>query len=665
MATPNWIPVARDYDRDHEKLALEKSSATSHPLLLNRPKPTVTVSEKSIGGSSGKSPVKPASSASADPLADPLSGAIRDPLSDPLAGGSSAPIIDDPLSGAFNSRAGQVETKTQAIENVRQAALELHESNLNSPWQAKKLQIRKDYTITGNITLNSSAISEFAGSGVEDGSSTRRVDKYDKRLANLEKRDATADEKIEMSQKEYESHVHRLTNDLSKAWAKDERVGSLKIAIQLAKLLGDTNMPSFYPSIFVIVTDALDKFGEMVYSRLFSRAEDALNTAANLPAGSKKKLKLSSQFTCQDVPMLARDTCRNWFYKVSCIRELLPRIYIEIALMKCYRFLTDNELPSIITRIGSIIRGLGDPLVNSYARLYLVVIANDVMHSIPNTSGIPTNAAALSMFQDLMFSFPMIKDPSNVAELERKKLPLKSYHFVMSPVIEWMLKYISPSNVTGSSSGSSVTGSNKELFQNVLQLYRDHSNESVVLKHIIDSFDASYYAHAATGMVTLIKASEPTCFSTVDLLTSLGRQFAIFPPPEESRLIVLNDVWKVVSKSQELSSYVKCTAAWLDVVQKYYSEREMIVLLGHFSGRVTAATPEQLDTVMPLIEGLLTSLIGQSSTFGTAVLTSEHLLKILDVFKGPKKVQLCKVSEYLTDDMSVRNTNSLSLSLSR
>ncbi len=46
-----------------------------------------------------------------------------------------------------------------------------------------------------------------------------------------------------MSQKEYESHVHRLTNDLSKAWAKDERVGSLKIAIQLAKLLADTNMP--------------------------------------------------------------------------------------------------------------------------------------------------------------------------------------------------------------------------------------------------------------------------------------------------------------------------------------------------------------------------------------------------------------------------------------
>lgn len=50
--------------------------------------------------------------------------------------------------------------------------------------------------------------------------------------------------------------------------------------------------------------------------------------------------------------------------------------------------------------------------------------------------------------------------------------------------------------------------------------------------------------------------------------------------------------------------------------------------------------PEQ---VLQTLEALISSLIGQSSTFGTAVLTSEHLLKILDVFKGIRKVVLCKV----------------------
>jgi hypothetical protein len=49
------------------------------------------------------------------------------------------------------------------------------------------------------------------------------------------------------------------------------------------------------------------------------------------------------------------------------------------------------------------------------------------------------------------------------------------------------------------------------------------------------------------------------------------------------------------------------------------------------------------EPVLQQLEALISSLIGQSSTFGTAVLTSEHLLKILDVFRGLRKVVLCKV----------------------
>ena len=45
------------------------------------------------------------------------------------------------------------------------------------------------------------------------------------------------------------------------------------------------------------------------------------------------------------------------------------------------------------------------------------------------------------------------------------------------------------------------------------------------------------------------------------------------------------------------------------------------------------------------LEALISALIGQSSAFGTAVLTSEHLLKILDLFRGHRKVVLCKVSQ--------------------
>ena len=60
-------------------------------------------------------------------------------------------------------------------------------------------------------------------------------------------------------------------------------MGSLKIAIQLAKLLADTTVPLFYPSIFVLVTEVLDKFGDMVFNRLRIKADDALKEGTYKP----------------------------------------------------------------------------------------------------------------------------------------------------------------------------------------------------------------------------------------------------------------------------------------------------------------------------------------------------------------------------------------------
>ena len=45
------------------------------------------------------------------------------------------------------------------------------------------------------------------------------------------------------------------------------------------------------------------------------------------PPGSIKPIMLPEDFDPKDVPESGKETCRNWFYKISSIRELLPRLY--------------------------------------------------------------------------------------------------------------------------------------------------------------------------------------------------------------------------------------------------------------------------------------------------------------------------------------------------
>jgi hypothetical protein len=83
----------------------------------------------------------------------------------------------------------------------------------------------------------------------------------------------------------------------------------------------------------------------------------------------------AEDFRATDVGGEARETARNWMYKTSCIRELLPRIYVEIALLECYRFIYDADFAKILMRLSHSIRGIGNPLVAVFARWYLARMA--------------------------------------------------------------------------------------------------------------------------------------------------------------------------------------------------------------------------------------------------------------------------------------------------
>lgn len=237
-------------------MTLKSASVVTHPLLPNRPRPSIKYTDSSKN----------------DPLIDPLS--VSDPLSgrivisDPLSHPSN--VLNDPLANPT-----KLKTVDPPLAQARRrpTSTKLDDENPNTPWHNRKQKILREYAMSGNIILNSAAFNGSSAIGLEDGSATRYLDKYTQRMANLERRGQVVnDTKVELTQKEYTAHVEKLSSELKKAWANDEMVPSLTIAMQLAKLLTDTTAPQFYPSTFVMVTEALDAFGELVFNRVRSKA---------------------------------------------------------------------------------------------------------------------------------------------------------------------------------------------------------------------------------------------------------------------------------------------------------------------------------------------------------------------------------------------------------
>jgi hypothetical protein len=647
-------PASRNFEREKPRFKAELESVTHHPLLFTRPK--VNVIDKTKGA-------KAESEASADPLSDPLSSPMSDPLSSPAK-------FSDPLSSEFKAPPRVEATSPTPLNTMTTKSTSSSASSGSLPgWDSKKLEIRKEYAFTGSVTMTSTA---FSDSGAEEAINTRKVDKYEQRLANLEKKLAAqegegASSQISMTLKEFEDHITRLHQELKTSWSRDERVNALRLATHISKLLNEIHNPLFYPSMFIFITDILQEFSHMVFTRLHTKAEEALNEGSDLSTKSKKAnmKKLAADFTSADVPASVKETGRNWLYKVSCIKELVGRIYMEISLLSVYRFLTDTDFPMIMNRLSSMIRGIGSPLIAFYARLYLVNISQIVAPQYTQH--------LLTLFQDMLFTMSTLKEPGYAEELlKRYSITVSQYAYLLSPAISWVLQIVMK------------YFPQKEHFQSFLSLYRDcTSNNSLVLKHILDHCDGNHFLpHAINGILTLIKNSDIVCAQPTDLMIALGKQLLKIPLPEEQRLPVLNEVWKTVSKGNDMVAYIRCCHVWLQIVMKYYTERELMILLGSLTSKLSqtiitssgvtssaggttsgAGTLDQetYEKVSVQVENILRSLLSNGMVGGDAgdapaaanaeqtnytglILTSEYFLKIMDVFKGARKVQLCRVS---------------------
>ena len=119
-------------------------------------------------------------------------------------------------------------------------------------------------------------------------------------------------------------------------------------------MLRDVQTQTYYPAVFMSITEMLDHFGYLVYTRLVSIAFDG-----------------KSDMYPSSVNELSKETALNWILKISCIRELQPRLYVEMSLIKNYKFIWDDQHSKALERIAQQIRGIGSPVMACYAGMYL------------------------------------------------------------------------------------------------------------------------------------------------------------------------------------------------------------------------------------------------------------------------------------------------------
>uniref|UniRef100_A0A672Z2W7 VPS35 endosomal protein-sorting factor-like n=1 Tax=Sphaeramia orbicularis TaxID=375764 RepID=A0A672Z2W7_9TELE len=450
-------------------------------------------------------------------------------------------------------------------------------------WSAKRGEILARFTTTEKLSIvspfspGSSAVSEKVRTRLEE-------------LDDLE--EGSQRELLNLSQQDYANRIEELNQSLKEAWASDQKVKALKIVIQCSKLLSDTSVIQFYPSKFVLITDILDTFGECRRS---------------LP---------DSPHNVNDT---AKETCLNWFYKIASIRELLPRLYVEAAILKCNRFLNKSGIQDTLPRLTSMIRGIGDPLVAAYARAYLCRVGMEVAPHLKDSLN--------RNFFDLLGTFRQISGESVQNQLVMQRVEVPEYLTLYSPAINWILQCI-------------AYRAPEPLLTEMMERCKTLGNNALLLNSVMRAFRPEFVAARATDFICMIKDCDEAGFPKHLLFGSLGRSLACADPPESERLTILNEAWKVITKVRSPRDYISCAEIWVEFTCRHFTKREVNTVLADIIKHMTPdrAFEDAYTQLQSVIRKILTYFHDFSVLF-----SMERFLPFLDMFqKDSVRVEVCR-----------------------
>ncbi|XWS11244.1 hypothetical protein CRYUN_Cryun38cG0067500 [Craigia yunnanensis] len=440
-----------------------------------------------------------------------------------------------------------------------------------------------------------------------------------------------------ITRQEYVSRLHELKDEINRSWHEEDRVKSLKLSIKVARLLMDTSVSNFYPTLFVLATDVLDMLGDMVWERIRQKAEFAED--------GTKVCSLPENFGASDVWFDAKETCYNWFCKVGSIRELLPRIYLELAILPCWRFLTEQPAESL-QRLVMMTRGIADPLASAYCHLYIAHRAQ----KLP----LYDTGYLITCVNDIKLVFTRISSAKETAHgcLADSKRSLVS---LMEPAIEFIMKCIF--------NDASLRWVGKVLVELGLgrsreELFGGSPCVSIVLHHLLKELPIDIVSSHAVDIVRLIKCSNDYSYDQCLNYRLLGLRLCEQISQIGTVDSIVNEVIQVVSQC-ELDEYLKVVDAYLDIVLQNQMD-------GHLKTILEGISEIACDKVIAEDEmlGLQSILVKVLSHFKDLedVFSLNHFLQILDLMHGSShSIVNMHILDMATRNGCVRDPTSIQL----
>jgi len=492
----------------------------------------------------------------------------------------------------------EMKTDPKRNQSVKTAAFQFQ------GWNEKRAAILKKYTTNQEVAVSAEFLEGTRQEAeTEEQKRKQRVDALD---------DQKQEEDQFVSQKELIRKLEQQNQRIAKAWTTEKRVLALKLAIQAAKELGKNKVPQFYPSMYVLVADILDTFGDLVFERLRQKA--------NSPN------PIRQNFTKVDVGDDARETCYNWFYKIACIRELLPRLLIELSLFRCWRFLKDpQDFLDVLHRVHRTIRGIGDPLVAAFVRAYMVKKGRELCRDVEITDW---KEILLEGFDDFMkaITHEQKQEWKYTKTVTSGMMEVGPYIDLFDPAIDWL--FLNLRDCSGT-----------EEAKKMMTTYREGWNNTVILSNLIQHLDKGYVASNALEYCQLIKKADEAGLKKSMCYKHLALVIVEIAPPEDDRLQVLNGIWKYVKKIEDPTEYVEVASVLGEFLLQHFTIFEVDVLLKDLIKHL------KKDNSFKKLQEPMRHLVNRSMHYikdYNDLFSLKNFLPLVDLLDKVPKMEVCK-----------------------